>query len=42
MDELESYLQEYEIRPEFYTPYVRLVKTYVDSLSRPPADSTQG
>lgn len=42
MDELESYLQEHRSRPEFYTPYVRLIKTYFDSLTKPPADSTQG
>ena len=41
MDELNAYLQEHKARPEFYTPYVRLVRIYVDSLSQPPADSTQ-
>lgn len=41
MDELNAYLQEHKSRPEFYAPYVRLVKTYVDSLSQPPVDSTQ-
>lgn len=39
-DELNAYLQEHKSRPEFYAPYVRLVKTYVDSLSQPPVDST--
>lgn len=41
-DKLNAYLQEHKTRPEFYTPYLRLVKIYVDSLSRPPADSTGG
>lgn len=38
-DDLEEYLQENKSRPEFYAPYVRLVKTFVDSLSQPPVDS---
>lgn len=41
MDELDAYLKEHKSRPEFYTPYVRLVNSYVDSLSRPPVDSAQ-
>ncbi|MDH3891291.1 MAG: hypothetical protein OEV49_09430 [candidate division Zixibacteria bacterium] len=40
LDELNSYLQEHKKRPEFYTPYVRLVKTFVDSLTEPASDST--
>lgn len=40
VDELTAYLQKHKSRPEFYAPYVRLIKTYVDSLSQPPVDST--
>jgi hypothetical protein len=41
MDEFNLYLQENKNQPELYTPYVRLVKIYVDSLSGSPADSTE-
>ena len=40
-DDLNLYLQENKSQPEFYTPYIRLVKIYIDSLSKPPIDSTE-
>ncbi len=31
--EIEQYLKKNRKRPEYYTPYIRKVKTYIDSLS---------
>lgn len=39
VETIDQYIKMYSSRPEAYTPYVRLVKKYIDSLSQPPADS---
>ena len=39
LEKVDEYLQRYSKRPETYTPYLRLVKQYVDSLTQPMTDS---
>ena len=39
LEKVEEYLRRYSRRPETYTPYLRLVKQYVDSLTQPMTDS---
>lgn len=38
-EKVDEYLRRYSSRPENYTPYLRLVKQYVDSLTQPMTDS---
>jgi len=38
-EKIDEYLRRYAARPETYTPYLRLVKKYVDSLSGSSADT---
>lgn len=39
LEKVDEYLRKYSKRPETYTPYLRLVKQYVDSLTQPMTDS---
>lgn len=39
LEKVDEYLRRYSKRPETYTPYVRLVKQYIDSLTQPMTDS---
>ncbi len=39
LEKVDEYLERYSKRPETYTPYLRLVKQYVDSLTQPMTDS---
>ena len=39
LEKVDEYLRKYSKQPETYTPYLRLVKQYVDSLTQPMTDS---
>ncbi len=39
LEKVDEYLRKYSSRPETYTPYVRLVKQHVDSLTELMTDS---